>query len=178
MKQERVILVDEADRHAGTEEKIAAHRNAALHRAFSVFVFNQRGELMLQQRAAAKYHSRRLWSNTCCGHPRPGEGVETAAHRRLREEMGFDCPLTAAIRFAYQAELEDGMFENEIDHVLLGTFNEDPCPNPDEVAAWRWTDMKTLVAEMADAPQRFTAWFGTAIDELARSGFVDLHGSD
>ncbi|KPJ94628.1 MAG: isopentenyl-diphosphate delta-isomerase [Gemmatimonas sp. SG8_17] len=166
--EELVVLVDDADRELGCEEKLAAHRSGALHRAFSTFVTNRSGQLLLQRRAATKYHSPRLWSNTCCGHPRPGESIEAAAHRRLREEMGFDCSLTVSFSFTYRAELGGGMVEHEIDHVLVGQFNGDPVANPEEVEAWRWIDKAELAAEIAAHPHRYTAWLGIALEQLKR----------
>src|SRR5918997_6672888 len=119
---EQVILVDEADREVGTGSKLEAHREGALHRAFSVFVFDRRGRLLLQKRAAGKYHSGGLWSNTCCGHPRPGEATAEAARRRLREEMNFDCELRAAFEFLYRAQFTNKLIEHEYDHVFVGEF--------------------------------------------------------
>lgn len=166
--EELVVLVDETDRELGSEEKLAAHHSGALHRAFSTFVSNRSGQLLLQRRAATKYHSPRLWSNTCCGHPRPGESIEAAAHRRLREEMGFDCALTVSFSFTYRAELDGGMVEHEIDHVLVGQFDGQPVANPEEVEAWRWIDEAELAGEMAANPQRYTAWLGIALEQLKR----------
>jgi len=134
---ERVVLVDERDREVGTAPKLAAHEDGALHRAFSVFVLNGHGELLLQRRADTKYHSAGLWTNTCCGHPRPGEPVAAAARRRLREEMGFDCEPAPAGTFVYRAEV-GGLVEHEYDHVFVGRHETDPLPDPAEVSEWRW----------------------------------------
>lgn len=174
--EERVIVVDENDVQLGTETKMAAHRKGVRHRAFSIFVFNERGELLLQQRAGTKYHSRSLWSNTCCGHPRPDESVTAAAHRRIREEMGFDCPLGEVLVVAYEARLEDGMIENEIDHILVGEWEQDPDPDPTEAQAWRWTDLRTLTEDLQRAPERYTAWFSTILEQLMRSGMAGSRG--
>jgi isopentenyl-diphosphate delta-isomerase len=160
--EELVVLVDAQDRAVGTASKLDAHRSGALHRAFSVFVFDRRGRLLLQRRALAKYHSGGLWTNTCCGHPRPGEAVSDAAVRRLREEMGIACPLRPAGAFTYRASLGE-LEEHEFDHVLVGRFDGDPRPEPDEVAAWRWAAPDDLSRELAEAPGRFTAWFGRAL---------------
>jgi isopentenyl-diphosphate delta-isomerase len=159
MGMERLVLVDERDREVGTEEKLAAHRAGLLHRAFSILVFNPRGDLLLQRRAASKYHSGGCWSNACCGHPRPGEPLERAAHRRLREEMGFDCELAHHSVVRYSASLDHGLVENEVDHVLLGAWEGAPRPDPREAEGWRWISQRALRARVARAPQEFTVWF-------------------
>src|SRR5690606_12816732 len=135
---ERVILVNTADVPIGTAGKLEAHERGALHRAFSVFVVNSRGEILLQRRAAEKYHGGGLWSNSCCGHPRPGEATGEAARRRLGEEMGVDSTLERVFSFTYRAEMASGLTEHEIDHVYIGSLEEDPRPDPAEVEAWRW----------------------------------------
>lgn len=159
MAEERVVLVDENDAELGTLEKQRAHAEGRLHRALSVFVMNSQGEMLLQQRAAAKYHSGGLWTNACCSHPRPGEDVQAAAHRRLREEMGIECPLEPAFAFTYRAEVGGGLVEHEFDHVFLGRFDGEPAPAADEVDAWRWAPVDLLADEVADAPEQFTPWF-------------------
>jgi isopentenyl-diphosphate delta-isomerase len=163
---EMVVLVDESDREVGTAPKLAAHVDGALHRAFSVFVLNARGELMLQRRAAGKYHSGGLWTNTCCGHPRPGEPVAAAARRRLREEMGFDCELEPAGSFVYRAELGGGLVEHEHDHVFVGRHDADPAPDAAEASEWRWQPTEAALAEAEAHPERFTRWFSLALREL------------
>jgi isopentenyl-diphosphate delta-isomerase len=155
---EWVILVNGKDEQLGTEEKLRAHRLGLMHRAFSVFVVNGSGQVLLQRRAAAKYHSAGLWSNTTCGHPRPGEDTEAAAHRRLREEMGFDCPLTKAFDFTYQIALTAALTEHELDHVFVGVWNGDPSPDPDEVAEWTWTTAAALDESIGAEPATFSAW--------------------
>ena len=155
---EQVILVDEADKEIGTMEKMKAHRLARLHRAFSVFIFNDRGELLLQQRASGKYHSPGLWSNTCCGHPRPGETIVSAAQRRLKEEMGFSCPLKEVFRLVYRSEFENGLVEHEVDHVLQGNYSKDPQPEPGEASDFRWISISALRTEIMNTPERFTTW--------------------
>lgn len=157
--EEEVILVDGNDQALGTMGKLEAHRTASLHRAFSVFLFDDRGRTLLQQRAEVKYHSPGLWSNTCCGHPRPGESVVEAAERRLFEEMGLRTPLVEVGRFTYKAELGNGLTEHELDHVLVGLTNEDPDPDPQEAKAWRWSERTELADELRMEPHRFTAWF-------------------
>lgn len=156
---ERVVLVDETDRELGSGDKLAVHRDGRLHRAVSVLVFDGQGRLLLQRRAEAKYHSAGLWSNTCCGHPRPGETAEAAAHRRLREEMGFDCPLEPAFAFRYRADLGNGLQEHEYDHVFVGRFPGAPAPNAAEVAEWRWAGLDELVRDAAARPAAYTEWF-------------------
>lgn len=155
---EQVVLVDEADAPVGAEEKSAAHQAGLLHRAFSVFVFDGAGRLLLQRRAPGKYHSAGQWSNTCCGHPRPGEPLLQAARRRLREEMGFDCALRPIGAYRYRAELDNGLTENEIDQLLVGDSDGPPSPDPAEASEWRWAEPEALRREIAENPLRFTVW--------------------
>jgi isopentenyl-diphosphate delta-isomerase len=164
--EETVILVDHNDREVGGAEKLQAHREGSLHRAFSVFVFNSRGELLLQQRARAKYHSGGLWTNTCCSHPRLGEGTEEAAHRRLVEEMGFDCELEEAFHFTYRVEFGDGLVEHEFDHVFLGRFDGAPTPDPQEVGDWKWADTEALEKDLGENPGRYAHWFKLALPQV------------
>ncbi len=161
---ERVVVVDEQDNELGTESKIAAHRDGGvLHRAFSVFVFDRAGRVMLQRRAATKYHFGGLWTNTCCGHPRPGERVEDAGARRLNEEMGLSAALRCEGRFVYEAhDAGSDLTERELDHVLVGVSDEDPSPNPHEADGWRRVTPADLDAELRDQPERFTPWFARA----------------
>jgi isopentenyl-diphosphate delta-isomerase len=160
---ERVVLVDGEDRQVGTAPKQAVHLDGSLHRAFSVFVFDSAGNTLLQRRAAAKYHSGGLWSNTCCGHPRPGETTPVAARRRLREEMGFDCPLQPAVSFLYRRDLENGLIEHEFDHILVGQFDGTPVPNPEEVEDWRWAALSVVATDMIANPQLYSVWFPIAL---------------
>lgn len=164
--EEQVILVDTSDRPLGTAPKIAVHRDSRLHRAFSVFVFDPRGRFLLQRRAMGKYHSGGLWSNTCCGHPRPGEETSAAARRRLREEMGFDCTLEPAGSLIYRAELANGLVEHEYDHLFVGRYNGDPQPDPAEVLDWRWVKIPELHEELKLRPSDFTAWFEPALRKV------------
>lgn len=171
---ERVVLVDPDDRPLGSAPKLEAHRSGVLHRAFSVFLFDDEGRLLLQQRAHTKYHGGGLWANTCCGHPRPDEPTEAAAARRLREEMGLGAVLTHAGSFLYRAEVEHGLTEHELDHVFVGRTDGDPQPDPAEVAGWRWLRPEELRGEIARDPARFTVWFERALavaigHQLARS---------
>lgn len=165
--EERVILVDAMDREIGSEEKLRAHLSGALHRAFSVFVFDDHDRVLLQRRAETKYHSGGLWSNTCCGHPRPGESTAAGARRRLREEMGIDCDLEARFAFTYRADLGSGLVEHELDHVFTARFAGAVCADPAEVDSWGWMPLGRLQSECAAEPARFTAWLPIALRELA-----------
>ena len=157
--EELVVLVDEHDNQVGLMPKMEAHEKAVLHRAFSVFVFNDQGELMLQQRAATKYHSPLLWTNTCCSHQRDGETSLAAGKRRLQEEMGFVCDLTEVFQFLYKAPFDNGLTEHELDHVMIGTDNGEPNVNPEEVASHKWMSLEDVKNDMEDNPQQYTAWF-------------------
>jgi isopentenyl-diphosphate delta-isomerase len=161
---ERVILVDERDRELGSVEKLRAHREGALHRAFSVFVFDGVGRLLLQRRARGKYHSGGLWSNTACGHPRPGEPTPAAARRRLREEMSIDCELREAFEFIYRAELGGSLVEHEYDHVFVGMCEAEPAPDPSEVEEWRWVSMDELRRGLREEPQLYSYWLKLAVE--------------
>jgi isopentenyl-diphosphate delta-isomerase len=163
---ECVILVDERDQATGLAEKMEAHRQGWLHRAFSVFIFNNNHELLIHQRASHKYHSRALWTNTCCSHPREKESVEEAAHRRLQEEMGFDCALQPLFSFVYKAPLEDGLYEHEFDHVLIGQWTGQPVPNPEEVMDWKYISLDTLENEIQVHPEHYTVWFKIALPKV------------
>lgn len=159
MKEELVILVDEQDNEIGLMPKLEAHEKAVLHRAFSVFVLNDKNELMLQQRALHKYHSPGLWTNTCCSHQRQGESNIAAGKRRLQEEMGFSIPLKETVSFIYKAPFDNGLTEHELDHVLIGYSNQAPVINPDEVASWKWMPIADVKKDIAQHPERYTAWF-------------------
>ena len=175
--QEHVILVDHTGREIGIQEKIQAHRDGQLHSAFSVFVFNAVGELLLQRRAQTKYHSGGLWTNTCCSHPRPGENHHHAARRRLHEEMGFDCDLKEIFSFTYHTQLDNSLFEHELDHVFVGHYSGQPIPNPDEVDDWKWMDISALRHDVRRNPQDYTYWFKLALDRVVehsqKSQFCD-----
>jgi isopentenyl-diphosphate delta-isomerase len=172
--KEQVILVDERDIEIGVSEKLEAHEKGLLHRAFSVFVFNEKNELLLQQRALGKYHSPGLWTNTCCGHPRPGETIKDASVRRMKEEMGIDCPLTEHFSFRYKADFPNGLMENELDYVFYGHFDGEPCINKDEVNAWKFISVNSLLRELEYNPHDFTVWFKPALYGLIDRGIVKL----
>lgn len=155
---ETVILVDTDDNQIGTEEKLSAHKAGKLHRAFSIFVFNNKNELLLHKRASTKYHSGGLWTNTCCSHPRPDEKLDTAIHRRLEEELGFDTKLTKKFDFVYKATVGD-LTEHEFDHVFFGVFDGEFTPNPEEVEDTKWMSMNNLRADMKTNPGVYTEWF-------------------
>lgn len=159
MKEEQVILVDENDNQIGLMPKMEAHEKALLHRAFSVFVFNKENELMLQQRALHKYHSPGLWTNTCCSHQREGESNLQAGKRRLQEEMGFTTDLKETISFVYKAPFDNGLTEHELDHIMIGYFEEEPAINKDEVADWKWMPLEDVKNDIEAHPGLYTAWF-------------------
>lgn len=166
MEKEFVVLVDPQDNPIGLMEKMEAHQKAVLHRAFSVFIFNGKGEMLLQQRAFSKYHTPGLWTNACCSHPRNGESLEQATARRLREEMGMQCEITKAFDFLYKADVGQGLIEHEVDHVFLGITDQQPTINPDEVASWKYMPMDELKKDIQTNPENYTAWFKIAFDRL------------
>lgn len=163
---EQLILVNELDEMVGTMEKMEAHQKAMLHRAFSIFIFNSKGELLLQQRAEQKYHCAGLWTNTCCSHPRPEEETSAAALRRLQEEMGFTTSLKKVFDFVYKAPFSNGLTEYEFDHVFFGQYDGELQPNPREVAAVRYLKMDTIQAMMEEEPKLFTPWFHIAFPKM------------
>lgn len=159
MINELVVLVDPHDCEIGQMEKMEAHRQALLHRAVSVFIFNSKGEWLLQRRALHKYHSNGLWTNTCCSHPAPMETSLGAAHRRLGEEMGMECPLNEVFCFTYKELLDNGLTEHELDHVFIGFSDGLPLINPDEVMEYRYVAFEELEAWLREQPCAFTVWF-------------------
>ncbi|HPG89288.1 MAG TPA: isopentenyl-diphosphate Delta-isomerase [Hyphomicrobium sp.] len=158
-RQEYVILVDGEDQQIGTAEKLEAHRAGALHRAFSIVIWNSERRMLLQQRALGKYHSPGLWTNTCCGHPRPNEVVSDAATRRLAEEMGFTCTLSPLGTISYRAEFSNGLIEHEIVHVYRGLHNGAVAPNPEEAANCAWRTLDEVRHDIAAAPDTYSVWF-------------------
>jgi len=158
-QHEEVILVDQDDREVGRAAKLPAHRRGALHRAISVCVLDDRGRMLLQQRAAGKYHSAGLWTNACCTHPRPGEPVQEAAERRLAEEMGVACPLRWMLRTHYRAPVGGDLVENEVVHLFIGSYAGDVRPDPSEVSAFAWVSHDDLLEGIARGPEIYTYWF-------------------
>ena len=166
MTKEYVILVDEQDNDIGVMEKMKAHQDGLLHRAFSVFIFNDQDELLLQQRAISKYHSGGLWTNTCCSHPRPNEPIKDAANRRLFEEMGMSCDLKIKTSFIYKTPFDNGLTEHELDYVLIGKTNENPQVNKEEVESYKWMLVKDIKKDISDNPDHYTSWFKIALEKL------------
>lgn len=166
MIEENVILVNENDEQIGLMPKLEAHEKAVLHRAFSVFVLNDKNELMLQQRAHHKYHSPMLWTNTCCSHQREGETNLEAGNRRLMEEMGFRTDLKELFHFIYKAPFDNGLTEHELDHVMIGYYDENPLINPEEVASWKWMEIDAVKEDMEFYPDNYTVWFKIIFDKF------------
>lgn len=173
IEEENVILVNERDEQIGTMPKLEAHQKAVLHRAFSVFILNDQREIMLQQRAAHKYHSPLLWTNTCCSHQREGETNIEAGNRRLREEMGISAELRELFSFIYKAPFDNGLTEHELDHVMIGFFNGQPELNPDEAADWKWMAVADVRLDMSEHPEKYTVWFRIIFDEFYH--FLEEH---
>lgn len=173
MIEEKVILVNENDEPVGLMPKLEAHEKALLHRAFSVFILNEQNEIMLQQRAQHKYHSPLLWTNTCCSHQREGESNVEAGTRRLQEEMGFSVPLKELFHFIYKAPFDNGLTEHELDHVMIGYYNDEPVINPDEVEAWKWMKIEEVKGDMIRHPEKYTVWFRIIFDKFYH--FLEEH---
>jgi isopentenyl-diphosphate Delta-isomerase len=161
-----VILVDENDQEIGQKDKLQAHIDGDLHRAFSIFIFNSKGEILLQKRADAKYHSPCLWTNTCCSHPQPNKSMEDCLNERLEIEMGMACEMKPWFTFKYKAEFENGLTEHEFDHVFKGFSDELPVPNPDEVADYQYISVADLKSDLFQNPYNYTAWLKLIIDKL------------
>ncbi len=168
MSQE-LILVDETDEVNGYGEKLHVHRTGQLHRAFSIFALNSQGQLLLQRRAFGKYHSGGLWTNTCCSHQVKGEDEFVTIHKRLQEEMGFDCALEPLFTFKYQADLDNNLTEHELDHVYLGQFDGQPKPNPDEVCEWKWVDLLDLQEDLGNNPALYTYWLNYVFERFMQT---------
>ena len=166
MENIQVILVDENDVPTGVMEKLEAHQKGELHRAFSIFIFNSKGEMLLQKRALHKYHSGGLWTNACCSHPQPNETNEQAAHRRLMEEMGFDCVLEKKFYFIYKAQLNNELTEHELDHVFVGTYDKQPIINLDEVADWKFIQPSLILQDIKKNPQNYSYWFKQVLEKV------------
>lgn len=166
MPEPQVILVNERDEPVGVMNKMEAHQKGRLHRAFSVFIFDSKGRMLLQQRAAEKYHGALLWTNACCSHPHPGEEIKTAAQRRLQEEMGFSTALTEIFSFTYHAQVENNLTEHEFDHVFAGEYEGAIKANKNEVAAYRYEEMEQIKKDLQQYPEQFTAWFKIAFPKI------------
>jgi isopentenyl-diphosphate Delta-isomerase len=173
MKEDSVILVNENDEQIGLMPKLEAHQKAVLHRAFSVFVLNEKNEIMLQQRAHQKYHSPLLWTNTCCSHQREGETNIQAGTRRLYEEMGFETDLKELFHFIYKAPFDNGLTEHELDHVMIGYSNDEPKINTEEVESWKWMSIEDVAKDMKLHPEIYTVWFKIIFDEFYH--FLENH---
>ncbi len=165
---DEVILVNKDDQELGTCEKMEAHKLGLMHRAFSVLLYNSKGEMLLQQRASHKYHSAGLWSNACCSHPRPGESMEVAVARRLQEELGVVCKVKEIDRFVYQADFENGLQEHELDYVFKGLVEELPEGNPEEVQAMKFMNQDEMLADMKAKPMNYTVWFRLIMERLTK----------
>jgi isopentenyl-diphosphate delta-isomerase len=163
--KEKVLLVDQNDQVLGKMEKIEAHEKGLLHRAFSVFVYNDKNELLLQKRALSKYHTPGLWTNTCCSHQQENESNIEAGIRRLQEEMGFKTDLKNQFSFIYKAPFSNGLTEHEYDHILIGYFNGEPNPNPDEVVDWKWMSLDAIEKDIHKNPDHYTAWFRILLEK-------------
>lgn len=164
--EEQVILVDKNDKEIGIGSKLQTHKEGKLHRSFSIFVLNSKGELLMQQRAKTKYHSGGLWSNTACGHPRPGKDVIAAARRRLQEEMGFDTELKELFTFIYKVKLDHDLLEHEYDHVFRGKFDGNPVPDPAEVEEWKFVPLGVVQKDLKENPDFYTAWFRICFERV------------
>lgn len=167
-KQDEVILIDSTDNVTGTMDKIEAHQKGLLHRAISVFIFNSKGEWMLQQRALNKYHSAGLWSNACCTHPQPGESYRQAAQRRLGEEMGIDCELSEVSQLIYKAQFDNGLTEHELDRIFVGITDTLPVINAEEVHDWKYIPSDKLEADFQSDPDKYTVWFKEIYPDVKR----------
>lgn len=172
---DKVITVNEQNEWTGTMEKLQAHKEGVLHRAFSVFVLNSKNELLLQQRAMGKYHSGGLWSNTCCSHPAPGESTLAGAHRRLVEEMGFDCELEQIFHLRYRSDVGSGLIENEYDHIYIGQYNGEVKLNPIEAMSYKFVSIEEIKTWLKKKPEHFTAWFHLAFPIFATKISSSLH---
>lgn len=166
MEEQSVILVNEKDEPVGTMGKLEAHQKGLLHRAFSIFIFDEAGRMLLQQRAPQKYHGAHLWTNACCSHPYPGEGIEAAASRRLHEELGFTTPLEKIFSFIYNAPVENNLTEHEFDHVFTGTYSGKVACNSNEVAAFCYRPVEEIKQSLLQQPQHFTTWFRLAFPSI------------
>ena len=172
MEEEQVVLVDANDNEIGVMDKMQAHKEGRLHRAVSVLIFNSEKQLLLQKRAASKYHSPGLWTNTCCSHPRANEPAHETAVRRLHEEMGITCPLEFKFSLTYKAHLDNGLIEHEFDYIYVGQSDAIPEPNPEEVSEWRYADMGEILKQIKSHPDLFTPWFKLIMDAIEKGELI------
>ena len=177
MIKEHVLLVDKNDNQLGLMEKIEAHKRALLHRAFSVFILNNKNELLLQKRAFDKYHSPGLWTNGCCSHPRNGEDIIDAGKRRLIEEMGIETNLSHMLSFIYKAKFDNGLTEHELDHVLIGKYDKTPTININEVSDWKWVNLHVLKQDILENPCNYTAWFKIIFEKFYKNYLINESNS-
>jgi isopentenyl-diphosphate delta-isomerase len=173
--QKDIILVDEEDNVIGSSHKLKVHQEGKLHRAFSIFIFNSKNELLLQKRADTKYHSASLWSNTCCSHPKPEEKLMAAAHRRLKEEMGFDCKLSKISHLLYKTTLSNDLIEYEFDHLLIGHFDGIPAINTEEVSDCKWISIASIVKEINSNKDQYTYWFKISLEHLLKHDLIQSY---
>jgi isopentenyl-diphosphate delta-isomerase len=166
MDNKYVVLVDEQDVPRGKMEKMNAHENGELHRAYSIFIFNSKKELLLQRRALTKYHSSGLWTNTCCSHPQPDEILIESAHNRLNEEMGFDCPIKDVFNFIYKVRLDNNLTEHELDHVFIGHYDKNPIVNVQEVMDWKYVGINEIKQDLKFNPEQYTVWFKIIFEKV------------
>jgi len=164
--EERIVLVDEQGNDIGYDEKLKVHLEGKLHKAFSIFIFNNKKKLLLQKRAADKYHSGGMWTNTCCSHQRENESFYEALHRRLKEEVGFDCDLKELGRFVYRAEFNNGLIEHELDYVYIGEYDGEPEVNPNEIEEWKWVELEELKKDVVNNPSKYTCWLKPALEKV------------
>jgi isopentenyl-diphosphate delta-isomerase len=167
MTKNEVVLVDKKDNQVGTGEKLKIYQEGKLHRCFSIFIFNSKGELLLQKRAKGKYHSGGLWSNACCSHPRPNQDLKNEAKRRLKEEMGIECDLREIFSFIYKKDFGN-LVEHEFDHVFIGKSDANPKPNPEEAEDWKWIRPEDLRQDVKENPQKYTFWFKLILDRVLK----------
>ena len=174
MEEELLVLVDAEDKEVGLMEKMEVHRCGLLHRAFSVLLYNEQGEMLLQQRALLKYHGGGLWTNACCSHPKPGEKLEDAVNRRLKEELGLTSDCRKIHHFIYRAELDNGLIEHEFDYIFVGLAKDTPQINEEEVADWKFVNVGLLKKDIQNYPQHYTPWFKLIMEQMANIPDIDL----
>lgn len=172
MKRNYVVLVDKSGKEIGKEEKLKAHQEGKMHRAFSIFIFNKKGELLLQKRAESKYHSSGLWSNTCCSHPRTGFDLREEAKKRLKEEMGIEADLKEIFSFIYKKKVGD-LIEHEFDYVFIGKFNGNPKPDKKEVGGWKWINKNYLERDIKENPEKYTPWLKIILNKTFRYYYLE-----